>query len=84
MSLFNTAIHYNVYLDIPDDINFSWNYIYDNTVFDLDNFIQNLNIKNDPKMIKCIKCNLYVPETESYKYNGEFYCCESHAKNNNT
>jgi hypothetical protein len=51
MSLFNTAIHYNVYLDIPDDINFSWNYIYDNTVFDLDNFIQNLNIKNDQSLI---------------------------------
>ncbi len=51
MSLFNTAIHYNVYLDIPDDINFSWNYIYDNTVFDLDAFIQNLNIKNDQSLI---------------------------------
>ncbi len=51
MSLFNTAIHYNFYLDIPDDINFSWNYIYDNTVFDLDNFIQNLNIKNDQSLI---------------------------------
>ena len=51
MSLFNTAIHYNVYLDIPDDINFSWNYIYDNTVFDLDDFIQNLNIKNDQSLI---------------------------------
>ena len=51
MSLFNTAIHYNVYLDIPDDINFSWNYIYDNTVFNLDNFIQNLNIKNDQSLI---------------------------------
>ena len=51
MSLFNTAIHYNVYLDIPDDINFSWNYIYDNTVFDIDNFIQNLNIKNDQSLI---------------------------------
>jgi len=51
MGLFNTAIHYNVYLDIPDDINFSWNYIYDNTVFDLDNFIQNLNIKNDQSLI---------------------------------
>lgn len=51
MSLFNTAIHYNVYLDIPDDINFSWNYIYDNTVFDLDNFVQNLNITNDQSLI---------------------------------
>ncbi len=51
MSLFNTAIHYNVYLDIPDDINFSWNYIYDNTVFDLDDYIQNLNIKNDQSLI---------------------------------
>ena len=51
MSLFNTAIHYNVYLDIPDDINFSWNCIHDNTVFDLDNFIQNLNIKNDQSLI---------------------------------
>jgi hypothetical protein len=51
MSLFNTAIHYDVYLDIPDDIDFSWNYIYDNTVFDLDNFIQNLNIKNDQSLI---------------------------------
>ena len=51
MSLFNTAIHYNVYLDIPDDINFSWNYIYDNTVFNLDDFIQNLNIKNDQSLI---------------------------------
>ena len=51
MSLFNTAIHYNVYLDIPDDINFSWNYIYDDTVFNLDNFIQNLNIKNDQSLI---------------------------------
>ena len=51
MSLFNTAIHYNVYLDIPDDINFSWNYIYDNTVFDLDNYIQNLNIKNNQSLI---------------------------------
>ena len=51
MSLFNTAIHYNVYLDIPDDINFSWNYIYDNTVFDLDDFIQNLNIKNEQSLI---------------------------------
>ena len=51
MSLFNTAIHYNVYLDIPDDINFSWNYIYDNTVFNLDNFIQNLNIKNNQSLI---------------------------------
>ena len=51
MSLFNTAIHYNVYLDIPDDINFSWNYIHDNTVFDLNNFIKNLNIKNDQSLI---------------------------------
>ena len=51
MSLFNTAIHYNVYLDIPDDINFSWNYIYDDTVFNLDDFIQNLNIKNNQSLI---------------------------------
>ena len=51
MPLFNTAIHYNVYLDIPDDINFSWNYIYDDTVFNLDNFIQNLNIKNNQSLI---------------------------------
>ena len=51
MPLFNTAIHYNVMIDIPDDINFSWNYIYDDTVFDLDNFIQNLNIKNDQSLI---------------------------------
>jgi hypothetical protein len=51
MPLFNTAIHYNVIIDIPDDINFSWNYIYDNTVFDLDNFIQNLNIKDDQSLI---------------------------------
>ena len=52
MSLFNTAIHYDVYLDIPDDIDFSWNYIYDNTVFDLDNFIQNLNkMKNRDSII---------------------------------
>lgn len=51
MSLFNTAIHYNVYLDIPDDINFSWNYIYDDTVFNLDNLIQNLNIKNNQSLI---------------------------------
>jgi len=51
MSLFNTAIHYDVYLDIPDDINFSWNYIYDDTVFNLDNFIQNLNIKNNQSLI---------------------------------
>lgn len=51
MPLFNTAIHYNVMIDIPDDIDFSWNYIYDNTVFDLDNFIQNLNINNDQSLI---------------------------------
>ena len=51
MPLFNTAIHYNVIIDIPDDINFSWNYIYDDTVFNLNNFIQNLNIKNDQSLI---------------------------------
>lgn len=51
MPLFNTAIHYNVYLDIPDNINFSWNYIYDDTVFNLVNFIQNLNINNDQSLI---------------------------------
>jgi hypothetical protein len=51
MSLFNTAIHYNVYLDISDQINFSWNYIYDDTVFDLDNFIKNLNIKDEQSLI---------------------------------
>lgn len=51
MSLFNTAIHYNVYLDIPDDINFSWNYIYDNSVFDLESFIKQLNIKDDQSLI---------------------------------
>lgn len=51
MLLFNTATHYNVYLDIPDDIDFSWNYIYDDTVFNLDNFIQNLNIKDDQSLI---------------------------------
>ena len=51
MSLFNTAIHYNVYLDIPDDINFSWNYIYDNSVFDLNSFINQLNIKDEQSLI---------------------------------
>ena len=51
MSLFNTAIHYNVYLDIPDDINFSWNYIYDNTVFDLESFINGLNVKDGQSLI---------------------------------
>ena len=51
MSLFNTAIHYNVYLDIPDDINFSWNYIYDNSVFDLESFIKQLDIKDDQSLI---------------------------------
>ncbi len=51
MSLFNTANHYNVYLDIPDDINFSWNYIYDNTVFDLESFIKQLVIKDEHSLI---------------------------------
>lgn len=51
MSLFNTAIHYNVYLDIPGQMNFSWNYIYDNTVFDIDTFINNLNIKDEQSLI---------------------------------
>lgn len=51
MPLFNTAINYNLMIDIPDDIDFSWNPIYDDTVFDLDNFIQNLNINNDQSLI---------------------------------
>lgn len=51
MSLFNTAIHYNVYLDIPDDLNFSWNYIYDDTVFDLENYLKNISIKDNQSLI---------------------------------
>lgn len=51
MSLFNTAIHYNVYLDIPDDINFSWNYIYDDSIFDLESFLGKLYIKDDKSLI---------------------------------
>jgi hypothetical protein len=51
MSLFNTAIHYNVEIDIADDINFSWNYIYDHSVFDLDSFIKTLKIPNDDSLI---------------------------------
>jgi hypothetical protein len=51
MSLFNTAIHYNVYLDIPDDINFSWNIISDYSVFDLESFINGLNIKDEQSLI---------------------------------
>ena len=51
MSLFNTATHYNVYLDIPDNINFSWNYIYDHSVFDLESFIKELVIKDEHSLI---------------------------------
>jgi hypothetical protein len=51
MSLFNTANHYNVYLDIPDQINFSWNYIYDFTTNNLPDFIKNLNIKDEHSLI---------------------------------
>ena len=74
MSLFNTAIHYNVYLDIPDDINFSWNYIYDSTVFNLDDFIQNLDIKNDQSLIVLwgVDRRIYVNDHRFNKLN-EWY-----------
>jgi hypothetical protein len=51
MSLFNTANHYNVYLDIPDQLSFSWNNIYDYSANDLLNFIKTLNIKDEHSLI---------------------------------
>ena len=75
MPLFNTAIHYNVMIDIPDEIEFSWNYIYDNTVFDLDNFIQNLNINNDQSLIVLwgVDRRINVDDCRFNKLN-EWYC----------
>lgn len=51
MSLFNTGLHYNVYLDIPDSIDFSWNVINDDTVFNVTRFINHLDIKNSRSLI---------------------------------
>ena len=51
MSLFNTAKHYNVYLDIPDTIDFSWNAISANDIFDIDSFLTQLIIKDERSLI---------------------------------
>jgi len=51
MSLFNTGLHYNVYLNIPESINFSWNVIYDDTVFDIAQFTNHLDIKDNSSLI---------------------------------
>lgn len=32
------------------------------------------------KMVPCIKCQLYVPENESYFLDGKYYCCKEHSK----
>ena len=51
MSLFNTGLHYNVYLDIPDSINFSWNPIYYDTLYDVDSYINQLSVRDKNSVI---------------------------------
>ena len=36
--------------------------------------------KSSQKMVQCAKCQLYIPETKAYNYQGHSYCCEEHAK----
>jgi ribosomal protein S26 len=41
---------------------------------------KNNDLKKSSKMVKCAKCQLYVPEEKAFQYQGQFYCCEAHAK----
>lgn len=34
--------------------------------------------ENNQKMVKCVKCQLYIPENKAYLYQGNFYCCKEH------
>ena len=36
--------------------------------------------KEQHKMVKCAKCQLYILENKAYYYQGKVYCCEEHAK----
>ena len=40
----------------------------------------NIQTQDSAKMVKCAKCQLYIPEVKAYQYQGQFYCCEAHAK----
>jgi len=40
----------------------------------------NGNDENNSKMVKCTMCQLYIPKNKAYHYQGQFYCCEAHAK----
>lgn len=38
--------------------------------------------QNASKMIKCAKCQLYIPENEAINAKGKYYCCHAHANSN--
>lgn len=38
--------------------------------------------QNASKMIKCAKCELYIPENEAISAKGKYYCCHAHANTN--
>jgi len=60
MSLF-IINDYNVYLDIPDDINFSFNYMSAFDIFNMDKFIDNLFIKDEDSLIILWGCGYQIP-----------------------
>ena len=40
----------------------------------------NVKGKNSHKMVKCAKCQLYIPETEAFIEAGQSYCSKQHAR----
>jgi len=32
-------------------------------------------------MVQCISCGVHLPKSDSLLINNEYYCCESHSKN---
>lgn len=31
-------------------------------------------------MVRCARCNVHLPKTESIEHNGQYYCCIEHSQ----
>lgn len=38
--------------------------------------------KQDFVMVSCARCGIYVPQSEAYENNGQYYCCKEHCHSN--
>jgi len=74
MSLINTGNNYNVYLNIPNWIDVSFNNIDYNILFDIDTCISNLKINNNKSLIVLWGADYRIPVNDCRMYNlNKFY-----------